>query len=80
MPPNYSLCFFFFQFYSMVNRDEVLQVLLDRRDVTLLAPTNAALQKAKKLDEQKKDDSSRFYVCKYIMSLLKNTKSVFGLK
>lgn len=49
-------------FYKMVNRDEVLQVLLDRRDVTLLAPTNRALQKARKSDEQKKDDSSRFYV------------------
>jgi len=41
-------------FYKMVNRDEVLQVLLDRRDVTLLAPTNKALQKARKFDEQKK--------------------------
>ncbi|XP_054721635.1 fasciclin-1-like [Uloborus diversus] len=49
----------------MVNRDEVLQVLLDRRDVTLFAPTNTALRKsqAKKTDsDPKKDDISRFYV------------------
>ncbi|GIX71839.1 hypothetical protein CEXT_205251 [Caerostris extrusa] len=51
----------------MVNREEVLQILLDRRDVTLFAPINDALrkQKARKQDDPKRDESSpmsSFYV------------------
>lgn len=34
------------EFYKMVNKDEVLQVLLDRRVVTIFAPTNDAVREA----------------------------------
>lgn len=34
------------EFYKMVNKDEVLQVLLDKRIVTIFAPTNEAVRKA----------------------------------
>ncbi|KAG8198284.1 hypothetical protein JTE90_021538 [Oedothorax gibbosus] len=55
------------EFYNMVNREEVLQILLDRRDVTLFAPTNRALkkQRSRKPDDSKRDEKlplSRFYV------------------
>ncbi|GFY16874.1 hypothetical protein TNCV_3689321 [Trichonephila clavipes] len=48
----------------MVNREEVLQILLDRRGVTLFAPMNSALrkQKGRKPDDPKRDESSSFYV------------------
>ncbi|GBL96704.1 hypothetical protein AVEN_111844-1 [Araneus ventricosus] len=51
----------------MVNREEVLQILLDRRDVTVFAPINAALRKhkARKQDDPKRDESApmpSFYV------------------
>ncbi|GIY73297.1 fasciclin-1 [Caerostris darwini] len=55
----------------MVNREEVLQILLDRRDVTLFAPINDALrkQKARKQDDPKRDESSpmsSFYVLNFL--------------
>ncbi|KAF8791320.1 Fasciclin-1 like protein [Argiope bruennichi] len=55
------------EFYNMVNREEVLQILLDRRDVTVFAPINSALRKhkARKQEDPKRDESTpmpSFYV------------------
>ncbi|XP_015913126.1 fasciclin-1 [Parasteatoda tepidariorum] len=52
------------EFYNMVGQGTVLVTLLDSRDVTLFAPTNAALKKAKsrKMDDPKRDVDPRIYV------------------
>ncbi|GFY54540.1 uncharacterized protein TNIN_441401 [Trichonephila inaurata madagascariensis] len=52
----------------MVNREEVLQILLDRRGVTLFAPMNSALrkQKGRKQEDPKRDESSSFYVLNFL--------------
>ncbi|XP_035212983.1 uncharacterized protein LOC118186914 [Stegodyphus dumicola] len=67
------------EFYTMVNRDEVLQVLLDRRDATVFAPSNKAIQKAK---SRKQDDPKRDEILTmpgfYVLNVVAN-KSMFPM-